>query len=48
MNVEAALSVQQTRDEVLATALSELRAFERKYNTLSELAEVIEVIRRVA
>ena len=48
VNVEAALSVQQTRDEVLATALSELRAFERKYSTLAELAEVIEAIRRVA
>ena len=48
VNVEAALSMQQTRDEVLATALSELRAFERKYNTLAELAEVLEAIRRVA
>lgn len=48
VNVEAALSVQQTRDEVLATALSELRAFERKYSTLVELADVLEAIRRVA
>lgn len=48
MNVEAALSSVDTRDAVLATALSELRAFERKYSALAELAEVLEAIRRVA
>lgn len=48
MDVQAALSMQETRDEVLDRALAELRAFERKYNTLSELAGVLEAIRKVA
>ena len=47
-DVEAALSEEPTRDEVLQTALAELRAFERKYKDLAELAGVIAAIRSVA
>lgn len=48
MNVEAALSHSDTRQEVLDRALAELRAFEKKYGTLAELAGVLEEIRKVA
>lgn len=48
MDVEAALSEQPTRDQVLADAIAELRAFEKKYAGISELAEVIDAIRKVA
>jgi hypothetical protein len=48
INVEAALSMQPTRDEVLENALAELREFEKKYSGLMELASVIEAIRKVA
>lgn len=48
INVERALSTPQTREEVLERALSELRAFERKYAGLEELADIIDAIRRVA
>jgi len=48
MDVTAALSSEPTRDEVLETALAELRAFERKYRSLSELSDVLAAIRKVA
>ena len=48
IDIVAALSEEPTRDMVLAQALSELKAFERKYEGLSELASVIEAIRKVA
>lgn len=48
VNVECALSVESTRDEVLARALEELKAFERKYSNLEELANVLAEIRKVA
>ena len=44
MNVERALSEVGTRDEVLARAYAELKAFERKYANLEELAGVIAAI----
>lgn len=47
-NTEVALSRPDSRKQVLKEALSELRAFERKYGRLSELADVIEAIRGVA
>lgn len=46
--VEAALAEPDTREMVLKDALAELRAFERKYNGLAELADVISAIRKVA
>lgn len=48
INVERALSTSGTREEVLAIALAELRAFERKYANLEELASVLAAIREVA
>ena len=48
MGVEAALSNEETRECVLASAIAELKAFERKYAHLEELAQVITAIRRVA
>lgn len=48
INVERALSINGTREEVLAIALAELKAFERKYSNLEELANVIAAIREVA
>ena len=48
IGVQAALSVEETRDEILEAALAELRAFERKYSTLVELAEVFAAIKKVA
>lgn len=48
MSVERALSIEDTRESVLETALAELRAFERKYAGLKELANVIAAIRQVA
>lgn len=48
INVERALSTNGTREEVLAIALAELKAFERKYSNLEELANVIAAIREVA
>lgn len=48
INVERALSTNGTREEVLAIALAELRAFERKYANLEELASVLAAIREVA
>ena len=47
-NTEVALSIPDTRDQVLQAALAELRAFERKYGRLEELADVITAIRQVA
>lgn len=48
VNVEFALATESTRDEVLKNALDELRAFERKYANLEELANVLAEIRKVA
>ena len=48
ISVEAAMSEQHTRDEVLEKAITELRMFEKKYAGLAELAGVIEAIRQVA
>ena len=48
INVERALSTNGTREEVLAIALAELKAFERKYANLEELAGVLAAIREVA
>lgn len=48
MGVEVAMAHEETRDDVLSAALSELRAFERKYAQLEELANVIDAIRQVA
>lgn len=48
VSVEVAISHEDTRDEVLDRALAELRAFERKYGGLVELAGVLEAIREVA
>ena len=48
INVKRALSTNGTREEVLAIALAELRAFERKYKNLEELANVLAAIREVA
>lgn len=48
INVERALSTNGTREEVLAIALAELKAFERKYSNLEELASVLAAIREVA
>lgn len=47
INVERALSTNGTREEVLAIALAELKAFERKYSNLEEFANVLEAIREV-
>lgn len=41
VNVEAALSMPDTRDEVLARALADLKAFERRYRQLEELTGVL-------
>lgn len=48
IGTEIALMEAETRDEVLANALAELRAFERKYSRLNELADVLSAIRKVA
>ena len=45
---EVALSNPDSREMVLKDALSELRAFEKKYSQLAELAEVLAAIRKVA
>ena len=42
--VVTALSVQTTRQEILDAALSELKAFKKKYAHLQELSRVISVI----
>lgn len=42
-----ALSETRTREIILSTAKAELMAFKRKYQTLTELSEVFEVIDRV-
>ncbi len=47
INVEAALSSEPTRSEVLENALAELRSFERKYANLTEVAEVIAAIKSI-
>ena len=48
INIERAMSTAGTRDEVLSRALAELQAFKRKYEGLSELASIIEVIDSIA
>lgn len=48
MNIERALSTPLTHDEVLEKALSELRAFERKYAGFEELSEILAAIRAIA
>lgn len=45
---EVALMNPSSREMVLRDALAELRAFEKKYSTLSELAGVLDAIRAVA
>lgn len=47
-STEVALSRPDSREQVLKEALSELKAFERKYGRLTELADVIAAIREVA
>lgn len=47
-STEVALSKPDSREMVLREALSELRAFERKYSRLEELADVLAAIRQVA
>lgn len=47
-STEVALSEPDSREMVLRAALSELRAFERKYRQLAELADVLAAIREVA
>lgn len=42
-----ALAVQESREIVLAAALAGLKAWERRYGHLKELARVIEAIRKV-
>ena len=45
---EVALMNPRSREMVLRDALAELRAFEKKYSTLAELADVLDAIRQVA
>ena len=47
-STEAALVDPTSREMVLRDALAELRAFEKKYNQLAELADVIAAIKEVA
>lgn len=47
-STEVALADPDSREMVLRDALAELKAFERKYSQLSELAGVIAAIREVA
>lgn len=47
IGMREAMSRVDLREQVLATALSELAAFERKYKHLSELAEVFGALRRM-
>lgn len=48
INIERAMSTVETRDEVIARALAELKAFERKYSGFEELASIIEAIHSLA
>lgn len=48
VNTVMAVSEPDTREIVLQQALAELRAFERKYSGLQELAAVLDAIREVA
>lgn len=48
VNTVVAVSEPDTREIVLQQALAELRAFERKYSGLQELAAVLDAIREVA
>ena len=47
-STEVALVNPTSREMVLKDALAELRAFEKKYNQLVELADVLAAIREVA
>ncbi len=47
MSLQVALEDGENRNTVLGNALNELKAFKRKYERLSELAEVITVIDKV-
>lgn len=44
--VQVALQTQETREYVIANARKELESFQKKYNDILELAEVIKVIER--
>lgn len=47
MSLQVALEDEENRNTVLENALNELKAFKRKYERLSELAEVFTVIDKV-
>ena len=47
MDTRKALVNPVTRDSILSRALEELKAFERKYRDLSELADILAAIRAV-
>ncbi len=46
--IEVVLKSEDGREQLLSRAMAELRAFERKYNSLEELAGVFAAIREVA
>ena len=45
--IKTVLDDKEMKESLLSCAVSELKAFERKYSTLSELAEVFEAIKSV-
>lgn len=45
--IKIVLDDKEMKESLLSCAVSELKAFERKYSTLSELAEVFEAIKSV-
>lgn len=45
--IKTVLDDKKMKESLLSCAVSELKAFERKYSTLSELAEVFEAIKSV-
>ncbi len=45
-SIEAAMSVPERREQLLEQALADLRAFERKYNTLLDLAATMTAFKR--
>lgn len=48
INIQSALEDEETRDIVLSNALLELKAFQKKYKDLSELAAVFAEIDKIA
>ena len=47
-SIEVVMMSEDGREQLLSRAIAELRAFERKYNSLEELAEVFAAIKAVA